>query len=48
MSGPYEDITKECKEDDDNNIVINTPNDLADVQLEKTVSEWIYVLGFLF
>ena len=49
MNGPYEDITKEHEEDDDDadndndNVVIN-----ADVQLAKTVCEWIYVFGFLF
>ena len=53
MNGPYEDITKEHKEDDDanddnDNVAINAPNVLADVQLAKTVCEWIYVFGFLF
>ena len=53
MNGPYEDITKEHEEDDDadddnDNVVINAPNVLADVQLAKTVCEWIYVFGFLF
>ena len=52
MNGPYEDITKEHKEEDNNdnndndNVVINAPNVLADIQLAKTVCEWIYILAF--
>ena len=53
MNGPYEDITKEHEEDNDanndnDNVTINAPNVLADIQLAKTVCEWIYVFGFLF
>ena len=53
MNGPYENITKEHKEEDNDdndndNVMINAPNVLADVQLAKTVCEWIYVFGFLF
>ena len=54
MNGPYEDITKEHEEEDNNddndndNVAINAPNVLANIQLAKTVCEWIYIFGFLF
>ena len=34
-------------DDDDDDIAINTPNVLANVQLAKTVGEYMYTIQFL-
>ena len=50
VDGPYNSITQEHKDNDDNDdnvVVINTPNILANVQLAKTVGKWIYIHGYL-
>ena len=50
VDGPYNNITQEHKDkdnDDNNDVVINTLNILANVQLAKTVSKWIYIHGYL-
>ena len=48
--GPYDDeaVSQEGEDnDDDDNVAINTPNVLANVQLAKTVSEYMYTIQFL-
>ena len=48
--GPYDDeaVGQEGKDNnDDDDVTINTPNVLADVQLAKTVGEYMYTIQFL-
>ena len=48
--GPYNDeaVSQEGEDNnDDDNIAINTPNVLANVQLAKTVGEYMYTIQFL-
>ena len=48
--GPYDNeaVGQEDEDnDDDDDVAINTPNVLADVQLAKTVGEYMYTIQFL-
>ena len=45
--GPWVSADYRLDNDDDDDITINTPNVLANVQLAKTVGEYMYTIQFL-
>ena len=50
VHGPYDEAVAQGGEednDDDDNVAINAPDVLADVQLVKTVSQYMHTIRFL-